>query len=812
MTALLRDARFALRQLRKSPWFTMAAVSMLALGICATGTVFSWINGTLLHPVPGARNTGELVTVMRGAWNKSPSPPLSYPDYRDLRDGNHTFSGILGYHADWVTLTGGDTPQRINAANASANYFDVLGIKPYLGRFFRGDEEASEGGSPYLVMGYSLWKTRFGGDPEIVGKTVEINQHALTVIGVAPEGFIGCMTGVRTDAWVPLSPIRQDGVNWQIEGRGSPWLNVTGRLRPGVSRARATQDLELLMQHLVAQYPNDHPGVNSISLDPLWRSPFGANIYMAPSLPILLAIAGVVLLLTCANVATLMLVRFVARRREIAIRQSLGANRIQLMRQMVLEGLFLSLGGGVLAVLLTMWTSKTMARFIPPSSSPIFINGYLDARVIVAMMVLAVLASVLCGAMPAWRSSGVSPAEVLKDEAGSVTSGRSNQFLLSGLVVAQVALSLTLMVTAGLFLRTLRNTSEADPGFERSHVLLASVDLQSANYSWAETRTFDRKVLAKLAALPGVDSAAVSDWVPLSMTRGSVDAFPEGYVPKPHESTEVRNASVSPDYFQTMKIPLLQGREFKLQDREDFPLVAIVDETMANRFWPGQSAVGKRMSLYGKMFTVVGIAKNSKHQSMNETPEPVVYLSYFQFSGPQTIFHVHTKGDPQLLASQVEREVHETDGRLAVFDVLTLEESTRIANMFPMIEATFAGAFGFLALVLAASGIYGVMAYRTQLRTHEIGIRIALGASTTNVRRLVLYQGLRLAAIGLALGLSISLMLTRLVRGLLYGVSAMDPLTVVSVTAVLLLIAVGACWLPAVKAMRTDPVTAIREH
>ena len=812
MTALLRDARFALRQLRKSPWFTMAAVLMLALGICANGTVFSWINGTLLHPVPGARNTGELVTVMRGAWNRSPSPPLSYPDYRDLRERNQTFSGILAYHADWATLTGGDTPQRINAANASANYFDVLGIKPYLGRFFLPNEEANDGGSPFLVLGYSLWQTRFGADPEIVGKSVEINQRPLTVIGVAPEGFIGCMTGIRTDAWVPLSPIRQDGVNWQIQGRGSPWLNVTGRLLPGVSRARAAQDVELLMQRLVAQYPNDHPGVNSIFLDPLWRSPFGANIYLAPSLPILLGIAGVVLLLTCANVATLMLVRFVARRREIAIRQSLGANRIQLMRQMVLEGLFLSIGGGILAVLLTMWSSKTMARFIPPSSSPIAINGYLDARVILAMMLLAVLASIFCGAMPAWRSCGVSPAEVLKDEAGSVTSGRNNQFLLSGLVVAQVALSLSLMVMAGLFLRTLRNSSEGDPGFDRSHVLLASVDLQSAGYSWAETKTFDRKMISKLEALPGVESVAVSDWVPLTLTRGTADAFPEGYVPRPHESMEVRRASVSPNYFETMKIPLLRGREFTPQDGEDSLPVAIVDETMANHFWPGQFALGKRMRLNDNWFTVVGIAKNSKHQSMNESPEPVVYLSYFQFSGPQTIFHLRTLGNPQLVASQVEQAVHETDGRLPVFDILTLKESTRIANVFPMIEATFAGAFGILALVLAASGIYGVMAYRTQLRTHEIGIRIALGASSSRVLRLVLYQGLRLAVAGLLLGLTISLMLTRLVRGLLFGVSAMDPLTVVAVTAVLLLIAVGACWLPALKAMRTDPVTAIRQH
>jgi predicted permease len=453
-----------------------------------------------------------------------------------------------------------------------------------------------------------------------------------------------------------------------------------------------------------------------------------------------------------------------------------------------------------------------MARFIPPSSSPITINGYLDSHVIAAITVLAFLASILCGAMPAWRSSHVSPAEVLKDEAGSVSSGRSNQFLLSGLVVAQIALSLTLMVTAGLFMRTLRNTSEADPGFDRSHILLASIDLQSANYSWAAGKTFDRSLLSKLQVLPGVESVAVSDWVPLSFTRGTVDAFPEGYVPKPHESTEVRNASVSPDYFQTMKIPLLQGRAFTQQDGEDAPAVAIVDETMANHFWPGQFVSGKRMRLYGKWFTVVGVAKNSKHQGMNESPEPIVYLSYFQFSGPQVIFHLRTRGDPELLASRVEGAVHELDSRLPVFDVRTLEQSTQLANMFAMIEATFAGVFGILALILAVSGIYGVMAYRTQLRTHEIGIRVALGASHSDVLNLVLMQGMRLTAVGLSLGLAISILLTRFLRGLLFGVSAMDPLTVLSVTVLLLLVALAASYLPALKAMRTDPVTAIREH
>jgi predicted permease len=785
---------------------------MLALGICANGTVFSWINSTLLNPIPGAANTGSLVTLERGARNNSPSPPLSYPDYRDLRAMNHSFNGMLGYHADWAALTGGDTPQRIYAANVSANYFDVLGIKPHLGRFFRMDEEANPGGAPYLVLGYDLWQTRFAADPDIVGKSVDINQRSLTVIGVAPKGFIGAMPGIREDVWAPLSPIRQEGFNWQLEARGRPWLNVIGRLRPGVSRASSTQDLELQMRQLVADYPNDHLDVNTISLDPLWRSPFGANAYLASTLPILLPIAGAVLLLTCANIATLMLVRFISRRREIAIRQSLGANRVQLMRQMILEGLLLSLGGGALAVLLTSWSAKSLARFIPPNSNPLAINGFLDARVTIAIMVLAVLSSVLCGAMPAWRSSGVSAAEVLKEEAGSVSSSAHNQYLLSGLVVAQIALSLALLITAGLFIRTLGKTAEADLGFDRTHVLLASVDLRAAGYSYSDTLAFHRRLLSKLELLPGVTSVALSDWVPLSLNRGSTDAFPEGYAPKPHESMEVRNASVTAGYFQTMKIPLLEGREFTAQDGEDEPMVAIVDQTMANRFWPGQRAIGKRIRVYDNWVTVVGVAKNCSHQRMNEAPEPLIYLSYFQFAGPQAIFHLRTRGDPELSAQAVEKAVHEINGKLPVFDVRSLEESTRTGNMFELIESTFSSVFAMLALILAASGIYGVMAYRTQLRTHEIGIRVALGASRTDVLRMVLLQGVRLTAIGLLLGLSMSLLLTRMLHGLLFGVSAMDPQTVLSVTVLLLLVGVAASYLPALKAMRTDPVNAIRSR
>ena len=813
MIGSLKDLRNGWRKLLKSPGFTITAMLMLALGICANSTVFSWINATMLHPIPGAKDTSGLVTIMRGAWNTAPSPPFSYPDYRDLRETNHSFSGILAYHSDWLTLTSGETSQRIYGTNTSWNYFDVLGVKPFMGRFFFPDEEAQEGGVPYVILSYSVWQTRFAADPAIIGKSTEIDRRPLTIIGVAPAGFIGCMTGIRTDVWLPLVAARQPAGSRSItEQRGNAWLNVMGRLRPGVTRQGATQELDTLMRQLVAGYPADHLGSNTITLDPLWRSPFGANYYLATSLPSMLAIAGVVLLLTCANIATLALVRFVSRRREIAIRQSLGAGPIELMRQMIFEGLLVSLCGGTVAILLTLLSARTLAGFIPPNASPIVLNGYVDKSVIAAILLLAVIASVICGALPAWKSSRVPTAEVLKEEAASVSSGSRHRLLLDGLVVGQIALSLSLLIAAGLFLRTLRNASDTDPGFDEAKVLLSSIELPSAGYSAADARVFQRELLAKLEAMPGVSSAALSDWVPLSFTRGSVDAFPEGYAPKPHESMEIRRASVSDGYFETVKIALLQGREFTWNDSEGAPLVAIVDETMTNRFWPRQFPLGKRMRIGDKWFTVIGVAKNTKHQRMNEPPESLVYFSLFQVPAFETIIHVRTKGDPYQFAARIERAVHELNSKLPVFDVRSLADSTQMGIMFEKIETTFAGAFALIALVLAASGIYGVVAYRTELRTHEIGIRIALGASRSNVLRLVLRQGMVLEVIGLAAGLALSLLFTQFLRGLLYGVSVRDPLTVISFTAILSFVAFAACYLPALKAMRIDPMTAIREQ
>jgi len=810
MGTLLQDLRYGLRMLAKSPGFTAIVVLTLALGIGANSTIFSWINSTLLNPIPGVAHTSDLVSVMRGERSEHPTPPFSYLDYVDLRDHTQSFSGLLAYHDDFMSLTGTDKPERIYGALTTANYFDVLGVRPILGRGFLPAEEQRRGGGSVAVISESMWRARFGSDRSIIGRTIQINRRLYTIVGVAPPDFQGCKTGLRTDVWIPLG---MDPFVWgpnRPEDRGAFWLQVLGKLKPGVDRRQAEGELNLLMQQIIENSRNVDRGPSQITLDPLWRSPFGANVYMYKTLPMLLALAAVLLLLACANVANLLLVRSVTRRREMALRLALGASRWRLLRQLMVESVLLALAGGGVAMLLTTWTAGTFAAFVPPSSLPFTLNGHADRTVLLVTMVVAILSAMIFGILPGLRTSSLEPITVLKEEAGSMSSGIHKSRLSRALVVVQISLSLLLLISAGLFARSLRNAQRLDPGFDPNHVLLASYELGPAGYSEAQGIAFHRQLLSKLEALPGVESVTLADFSPLSFSLHSDDVLPDGYLPKPGESMEVSRAIVGPNYLRTMRIPIIGGRDFTEQDMEKSQRVAIVNQAFVDRYWPGQDPLGKRISVYGQWFNVVGVARNGKYRRLVYPPEPVFFQPLYQRYRDLVTIHARVTGDPQGNAAEVERTVHQLNADLPVFGVTTLKSSMQLGSIFERLAGTFAGAFGLLALILAAVGIYGVIAYTTRQRTHEIAIRIALGAERVAVFWLVLGQGLLLTLTGLAAGVAVSLALTRYLKSVLFGVTATDLLTYAAVALLLCLVSLVACYIPARRATKVDPMVALR--
>jgi predicted permease len=809
---ILQDLRYALRQLRKSPGFTLTAVITLALGIGANSTIASWIRSTLFDPIPGVARTGQMISIMRGDRSEHPTPPFSYPDYADLRDGAKTLSGLLAYHDDYMAITGSGKPERIYGALTSANYFEVLGVRPILGRSLMASRANERAAVAEAVLGYDLWQNRFAADPLIVGKTIEINLHTYTVVGVAPQGFLGCKSGLRSEIWIPLAMSRQVwGWGWNpTEERGISWLQLLGTMKPGVDRRQAENELSLLMQHIVDRYPTTHRDANQISTDPLWRSPFGANVYLAGTLPMLLALAAVLLLLACANVANLLLVRSVTRRREFAIRLSMGASRWCLVRQMMMENLIVALAGGGVAVMCTYWTARSLAAFLPATTLPLSINGNLDGSVLAATMLVSILTAVVSGIVPALRSSALAPIAVLKDEALNTSGGLHKSRLAAGLVIAQVALSLLLLSCAGLFVRSLDNARKSDPGFDPDGVLLATFDLDPMGYSDAAGVEFQRQLLERVRELPGVQSATLADFAPLNFTIHTDAVMPEGYVPRLHESVEADRGIVGTDYLRTLRTPLIAGRDFTPQDNASSEPVAIVNQAFVDRYWPGQNAIGKRLEVSRDHYTVVGVAANGKYRRLTYEPAPLVLMSLMQRYENVVILQVRTGGDPLALTSAVTAVVAGMNPNLPLFNISTLRESMQMGSVFERIAVVFAGSFGLLALILAVVGIYGVVAYTTRQRTHEIGIRMALGASKADVFRQVLGQGLRLTLAGLATGIAVSLFLTRFLRGMLFGVTTSDWLTFSTVAVVLCLVALIACFIPARRAASIDPMQALR--
>jgi len=810
MRSLWEDVAYAFRMFVKSPGFTAVAVLTIALGIGANSTIFSWINSTLLNPIPGMTGSGAVVSLSLGGTASDPRP-FSYPDYVDLRDHNKSFSGLIASDLRSLNLTGNGKPQRVWSALCSANYFDVLGVRPMLGRGFLPAEDTKAGSAPVAVISYRLWQTRYGGKPEIIGQTISLNQHPYTIVGVTPPVFQGSQTGLRTELWVPLLASEQLISNRKLlEERDAMWLMVLGRLRHGVTAEQGQAEMNTLIQQLVSQYPEAHQGRNDVIAFPLWRAPYGANGYLYMLLPTLMAISGVVLLLACANVANLLLVRSVARRREMAIRLAIGASRGRLVRQLLIESLVLSLAGGALAMLITTWSAGTFGSFIPPTNIPIFLDVRADRVVLLVTLAVSMFTGMIFGILPALRASNLAPVAVLKEDTGSASGGQRKARLSRALVVMQIALSLLLLVCAGLFIRSFENAQHADVGFNPDHVLLATVDLFSAGYTKEQGIEFDRQLLAKLETLPDVQSVSMSSWVPLGFSLSSSVTQPEGYVPRPHESMDIANTNVGPNYLRTMQIPVIEGREFTAEDQESSQAVAVVNQEFVRRYWPGQDAIGKKLSADGLTFTVIGVARDCDYNNLHEAKEPFFYVPIYQDYARGPVIHMRVAGDPLTYTATLEKAIHELNADMPVLDESTLATRVHVASTGSRIAGTFVGAFGVLALVLAAIGIYGVIAYTTRERTHEIGIRLALGAQRRDVLRLVLLQGMQLTIAGLVMGVALALMLTRFLQKILFGVTATDVITYAGVAALLAIVALAACWIPAWRAMRVDPMVALR--
>ena len=820
MNSFWQDVRFSLRVLGKSPGFAMIALLTLTLGIGANTTIFSWINSTLLNPIPGIAKTGELVTAYLGRNALAPFP-LTYPDFEHLRDETRSLSGLTAYSLNAVNLTGSGKPERVWATLAAANYFDVLGVKPLLGRGFLPEEDRTPGGAPVTVISYRLWQTHFGGSSDILGRAISLNQHTFTIVGVAPRQFQGALTGLRCDLWVPLMMEQQLLPNGDlIHDHHYFWLSVLGRLRPGVRLEEAQQELTVLMQPMAQQYPEEHKGHEAVTLSPLWRGA-GANVFFSMLLPMLMAISGVVLLLTCANVANLLLVRSVARRREIAIRLSMGASRWRLLRQLLIESLILSLGGGLIALLITLWTSGGLMFFMPPIGMPIDLAANTDRTVLSATLVISILTGVIFGVLPALRAARIEPAAVLKEESRTAAGGLGKARLTNVIVVAQISLSLLLLICAGLFIRSFVRAQQFNPGFNAEHVLLASYDLFSAGYTEATGIQFNRQLVGRISALPGVQAVTLGSGVPMGLGSGSTSVKPEGYIWQAHESMETPDVIVGPNYLHTLQIQLAAGRELTADDTERSQPVAMVNQSFANRYWPNQNPLGKRIvtDISDKTFVVVGVTKNSSGPLSGANlsgpaadPGPLLYLPLYQCYRPAMILHVRVTGDPLAFAATVDQAVHELNPELPLYNVTTLKTNIKLATVSTRIAGSFAGAFGLLALVLAGVGVYGVISYSTRQRTSELAIRMAFGAERREVFRLVLGQGLRLAVIGISIGLVISIALTRFLKNLLFGVASTDLLTFSAVSLLLCLVSLAACFRPAWRATRVDPMAALRHE
>ncbi len=805
MDQLWTDIRYSVRQMVKNPGFTAVAVLTLSLAIGANTAIFSWLNAIVLSGPPAVAEPHDLVMI--GGQNRNSSGccmGVSYPNLEDLRDQSNTLADLLGWELISLNFSSGSEPERVQGTIVTGNYFDVLGVEAVLGRTFL-PSEAEMGAKPVAVISYRFWQRFFGGDPEIVGSDVTVNGEPFTLVGVAPEGFGGPVVGLSFDVFVPAN--LRSGL---MGNRGAMWMDLVGRLKPGVSVDQARQDLDGLALRLEEQYPDTNKDLTMGVFAPL-DSQLGIQGRAFPMLVALMTFVGIVLLVACVNVANLMLARSAFRYRETALRYALGSTRWRLIRQFLTESLVLALVAGTLGLLVAVWLSRAVTGLIPPVDIPIGFNMDLDRNVLAFTLAVSILTGILFSLVPALRSTKSNLSNDLNQSFN--TSGRSGTRLRSGLVALQVTFSVVALIAAGLFLRSLESARSFDAGFNPSNTLMLSMDIEPSGYTPEQGRAFYQRLLDRVEALPGVGSATYSRRPPLSQRGGSLLGIGEieGYEFGPDETLSSLYDAVGPGYFETMEIPLVYGRDFNRGDRADAAReVVIVNRTFAERFWPGESPLGKRIRANGVALEVVGVAQNVKHRSLTEDSQFFLYGTLQQVYRPDMTLIVRTTGDPRAFIPAVRQEIRNMDAGLPVFGVRTMEEHAGLAMLPQRMAAMGAAVFGLLALGLAAIGVYGVVSYSLSLRIREIGLRIALGAGRRDVSWLVFRQGLIPTLIGTVAGVGVALGVTRFMEGLLFGVSATDPVTFVAICALLISVAAAASIVPALRAVRVDPQITLR--
>ena len=817
MENLIKDIRYGVRMLMKNPGVTLVAVITLALGIGANTAIFSGVSAFLLRPL-NVPNASELIRPFEMAEDRGVSDEMSYPDYLDYGNQSTSFTGLAAEDMLQVAIDAENQNDVIWGQVVSANYFDVLQVTPILGRKFLPDEDKTPGANPVVVLSHSFWQRRMAADPNVVGKTVQLNNRAYQVIGIAPQDFAGTKFALSLDFWTPISMAEELRRNpGLLAERGAHWMNVIGRLKPGVSVAQASAEVNAIAARLNQAYPNNRANNTQAKVLPEVDGRWEDLIVFKSAGAIAMAIVGLILLIACANVANLMLARAAGRRKEIGIRLALGANRARLVRQLLTESVLLSIAGGGLGLLLAFWVTDLMQGFVPILEYNIVSNFFaLDSRALVFTLVVSLATGLVFGLAPAWHSSNPDVVPVLKGEVEVVQRGKRRAFgLRNVLVVSQVALSLVVLVCGGLFIKSFRRAQTMDPGFDNANGLIVSLSPTLIGYEDEQSRQFYKQVLERVSHVPGVEAASFARTLPLGDSSNSTGpVLKEGEtLAKGSAGRVIMTNIVSPGYFRTMQIPILDGRDFDHRDQPKTQRVVIVNQKMAEMLWPGESAVGKRLFIGGESrdaLEVVGVVKTGKYRNLAEDPKPLFYYSMDQLRPRPVAMVVRASVDPRSLAGAIRSEVQAIDRRVPLSGVKTMDDHRTYALWAPNMAASFSLAFAVVAILLSAVGLYSVMAYVVSQRTREVGIRMALGANRTDVMKMITRQGMRLAAIGVGIGLLLALALAQVLSSLLIGISGYDVTTFILVPTLLCAVALVACYLPARRATKVDPLVALR--